>query len=295
MFAWDLLKTRAMIRILLGVLSLAATAQAQAPRTAERPLVISFADVGQGDLVTIITPEGKHVIIDAGRSGDAAQRILWETPTDTIDLLVASHNHQDHIGGIPWIFQRFHVRAFMDNGVPHTTASYRQAIVAARNEPGLMYLEATARTVRVGSVALRILPPSLRDREQNNNSVGILVEHGEFRALLTGDAEEEQLAHWLATASIPRVHVLKASHHGARNGTTGDWIRATQPRAVVVSVGGRNGFGHPAPEVILAWQQAGAKVYRTDETKGVFLAAQRDGSFHMSRGDAYLTADIKLP
>lgn len=258
-------------------------------------MVMSFADVGQGDLATIVTPEGKHVIIDAGRSDRTAERVLWESFSDTVDLLVASHNHQDHIGGIPWIFQRFHVRAYMDNGVPHTTSAYRRVIAAASREPGLIYLEARPRTVRVGSVSLTILPPALRGAEQNNNSVGILVEHGDFRALLTGDAEEEQLAHWLRTTKVPQVQVLKASHHGARNGTTAEWVRATRPQVVVVSVAARNGFGHPAPEVLLAWRRAGATVYRTDETKGVFIAATRDGRFHVSRGDAYLTADIELP
>ncbi|MFN2570172.1 MAG: ComEC/Rec2 family competence protein, partial [Gemmatimonadales bacterium] len=107
----------------------------------------------------------------------------------------------------------------------------------------------------------------------------VLIEYGEFRALLTGDSEQEELASWLGTGTIPRVSVLKAAHHGSTNGTNCDWVSATHPQVVVISVGRGNSYGHPAASVISDWQQAGAQVYRTDEDGSVLLFANTDGSF----------------
>lgn len=220
-------------RVLLLLFCAAASALAQG--NTDRPLVITFADVGQGDLVSITTPEHKRIIVDAGRSAETAARALHARPRgDTIDLVVASHNHADHIGGMPWVFARFHVRAYMDNGVAHTSRVYRATLRAAEREAGMVYLR----------------------------------------------------ANWLRTAKVPRVHVLKASHHGATNGATRGWIAATRPGVVVIPVSSANEYGHPAPAVVSAWRRAGAKVYRTDETKGVVITAWRDGRYAVTLGGA---------
>ena len=229
----------------------------------------------------IVTPEGKHVLIDAGPSAKAAERLFFESLMDTMDLVVASHNHSDHIGGVPWVLSRFVVRAYIENGLPHTTAAYAATLLARRNEPGLLDLEASDRTIKVGSVTLRVLPPSGLDGSQNNNSVGILLEYGSFRALFPGDAEAAQLNHWVKTLDLPRVNVLKVSHHGAFNGTTPEWIRATQPSEVVISVSRTNGYGHPAVNVLQAWQLAGANVWRTDIEGSVLVVVQPDGKYNV--------------
>ena len=264
--------------ILIG-LSLATANLLGAQPAATRPLVITFSDVGQGDASLIVTPEGKHILIDAGPSARAAERMFFEWVADTLDLVVASHNHADHIGGMPWVFSRFVVRAHMENGIPHTTGAYAGSLHARRNEPGLLELEPTRRTIRVGSATLRILPPSGVDNSQNNNSVGILLEYGSFRALFPGDAESEQLAHWMKTLDLPRVNVLKVSHHGAFNGTTEEWIRTTSPGDVVISVSGTNGHGHPALSVLRAWQAARANVFRTDVEGSVQVVVHPDGKY----------------
>ncbi len=259
---------------------LAASASA-APALAQagESLAITFADVGQGDATLIRTPRGKYILVDAGPSDAAAAHMFLGFASDTIDLVVASHGHADHIGGMPWVFQRFAVRRYMDNGVPHTTNVYRRTLAAAERERGLQYLQATERVITVDSVTLRILPPARLDGTQNNNSVGILVEYGRFSALLTGDSERKQLAHWLAGGRVPRVTVVKAAHHGARNGVTEALVLAALPEVVVVSVGARNGYGHPATAVIQAWTAARARLLRTDRDGAVLIVATPDGRY----------------
>jgi competence protein ComEC len=264
---------------------------------AQRPIqdsavVITMLDVGQGDATLITTPDNKRILIDAGPSAVAMRRRLWEG-SDTLDLVIASHNHDDHIGGMAWVFDRFVVRAYVENGVPHTSATYRGVMRAVEAEKTL-YLEATARTITVGGVTLRILPPARRDASQNDNSVGVLIEFGKFRALLTGDSEERQLRQWLSDQRIPRVHVLKAAHHGARNGFVPALAQVARPRAVVVSVAERNGYGHPSASVLRAWERAGAKVYRTDRDSTIIVRGKLDGTFEvLPTANRVLSAPIR--
>jgi competence protein ComEC len=177
------------------------------------------------------------------------------------------------------VFAAVVVLNYMDNGVPHTTPTYHKTIAAVRRERGLRYLEATDRVITLDSVALRVLPPPRTDDTQNDNSVGILVEHGAFRALYTGDSEPRELAHWLRHTKIPGVTLIKAAHHGSWNGVTSAWIKATAPKVVVISVGARNSYGHPSASTLQHWHSAGARVYRTDVDGTVQISASRSGEY----------------
>ena len=256
------------IRIALTVVLLALPLRAQ-------QLEMRFLNVGQGDAI-LIREGGKTALVDAGRSANIILE-LQALRIDTIDLLVASHNHADHIGGMVAVLSGTGVRYYLDNGVPHTSATYLRTIQAVV-ESGAQYLRASDRTVALGSARLRVLPPP-PVYGQNNSSVGLLVEYGEFRALLTGDSELYELRHWLANETIPRVQVVKVAHHGSWNGTSAEWVQRTRPEVAVISVGARNSYGHPSPRVIQQWQSVGAHVHRTDVEGTISIFANRDGTF----------------
>jgi len=241
-------------------------------------LELRFLDVGQGDAALIVTAEGKRVLIDAGPGASPVVPYLQAHHYDTLDLIVASHNHTDHIGGMADVLASTVVRSYLDNGVPHTTTTYQRTLRAVEAS-GALYLQATARTITVGSARLRVLAPPSRPVDQNNGSVGILLEYGQFRALLTGDSEQSELGYWLQHDSVPRVTVVKVAHHGGGNGTTAAWVQATRPQVAVISVGAGNTYGHPSAQVIAQWQSAGARVYRTDRDGAVIIEAKRDGSY----------------
>jgi beta-lactamase superfamily II metal-dependent hydrolase len=242
---------------------------------AAQQLEIRFLDVGQGDAV-LVREGGKTVLIDAGGSAAAAS-YLQSQDIDTLDLVIASHNHADHIGGMPAVFQAAVVRFYMDNGVPATTSIYRRTMSAVASS-GTQYLQATARTITLGTATVQILaPPGSTD--QNNSSVGVLITFGEFRTLLTGDSELDEERAWLSAQEVPHVNVVKVAHHGSTNGTSAEWIEASHPQVAVISVGARNGYGHPSAAVISAWEGIGTRVYRTDRDGGVIILANDDGSF----------------
>jgi competence protein ComEC len=241
---------------------------------------VRFLDVGQGDATLIVSPEGKRVLVDGGRSATDVAHVLRAAGIDTLDLVVASHADADHIGGLAAVFHATHVRAYLDNGRPHTTATYRRFMQIVERS-NTQYLQATARTITLGSMILRVLPPPSDAEDQNNASVGLLLEYGNFRALLVGDAEQDELRHFVRLG-VPRVSVLKAAHHGARNGVSPAWVQATQPRVVVISVGAHNPYGHPSPVALRYYGRYADAIYRTDLQGGLLVTAWRDGSFSVT-------------
>jgi beta-lactamase superfamily II metal-dependent hydrolase len=205
---------RRLVRQVLAVaVALAGLAHAAAGQ--DSTLRILQLDVGQGDAALVITPENRRLLIDAGRSPRSVASMLQQLGVDTIHLAVASHAHADHIGGMAAILASFPVRAYLDNGLRHTTQTYRRTLDAVERSRA-QYLEATERTITLGSLVVRVIPRPFQQSSQNNGSVGLLLEFGEFRALYTGDAERWELEGWLKAGVIPEVTVIKVAHHGGR-------------------------------------------------------------------------------
>jgi beta-lactamase superfamily II metal-dependent hydrolase len=256
-----------------------------AAAVADTPVVyISFLDVGQGDATVIESADGTVALVDGGRGTWDVVRLLQEGGVDTVDLVVATHADMDHIGGLDGVLIDLPVRYYMDNGVPHTTREYAELMDVVEWSKAT-YLEPISRTITLGDVNIRVLPPWPEARSQNDASVGLLVEYGAFRALLVGDAEQDALSHWLRLG-VPTVAVLKASHHGARNGVTPGWVQATKPRVVVISVGAGNPYGHPDPYALRYYGVYAEAIYRTDRDGEILVTGRQDGSFDVTTWDA---------
>lgn len=243
-------------------------------------VVLTFFDVGQGDATLIESTNGMRALVDGGRSASLITRLLDSLGVDRLELVVATHNHLDHIGGLPTLLRRFPVALVIENGLPESTAAYRRFAIAKQGS-GARELPPLGQFLTLGDVTLRILAPSPAELTQNDRSVGVLVQRGEFRALLTGDAEVRALESWLLHDSIPRVTALKASHHGSSNGVTPAWGARTEPSIVVISVGRRNRYGHPSPDVLAFWKRDARRVLRTDMHGTVRIRGCSDGSFRL--------------
>ncbi len=252
------------------------------------PVKIVFLDVGQGDAVLVQAPEGPVALIDAGRGWLLGQLALHRV--DSIAVAIASHPHADHIGGFVDILHHVPVGVFIDNGQPHTTAIYRQVMTAVERSRA-HYRVAAAESITLGSVVLEILPPPPVPTSVNNGSVGVRVRYGRFSVLLTGDSDVDELNHFLRGGVSP-VTVLKAAHHGARDGVSPAWLNATRPTAVVISVGAENGFGHPHPWALQYYKTVANEIYRTDLHGEITVLGSRDGSYEVQtvRGERFARA-----
>lgn len=271
---------------------LAATYSGAASVGAQEPSVqITFLDVGQGDAIVIRSPEGQIAMIDAGRGGPL--RYLQQMGVDEIDLLVATHPHADHIGGIADVLTARPVRFYMDNGQPHTTATYERLMATLLRLEDVTYLEAVPRNIDLGSVSLEVLPLLPPDGvDHNNRSVALVLRFGKFTAFLSGDSEERELTDFLSKGVVPDVTLLKAPHHGSVNGFTRAFLEAARPEVVVISVGADNPYLHPRPEALAAYGSVAVHVLRTDRDGHVTILGYADGHYEVVLGQEVVTSGM---
>jgi len=268
--------------IVCAALALCAAAARPAPAVAQQSgiLELRFLDVGQGDAI-LIRNGGKTVLVDAGETDAIAAR-LRQLRVDTIGLAVASHNDNDHIGGMDAVLRALPVRYYLDNGFPRTTSIQRTVLELVRDR-GVTYLQAGPRTIEVGDARIRVLPSPVAGRSvaQNDHSVALILERGAFRALFTGDSERRELAALVRQNEVPDVDVFKAPHHGSRTGILGAFLARARPEVIVISVALGNPFGHPHAEALAAYQTPGRTVLRTGQDGDVVVTVDSFGCYEV--------------
>lgn len=246
-------------------------------------LELHFIDVGQGDSVLIRSPSGQNVLIDGGRRKDDALEYLRSVGVTSLELVIASHADADHIGGLEEVVRAYRPRFFMDNGIPHDTATYR-GLLEAVQDAGSQLVSPTGRRIGLGDASLQVIPPPGDESLGNNdNSVGVVVSYGEFDTALTGDAERLEFGWWQENVPnlLRKVEVYKAAHHGSPNGDSPESMAAFSPETVVISVGADNDYGHPSGTALGLYDEAEAAVYRTDESGTVVVTASANGSYNV--------------
>lgn len=244
--------------------------------TNHHELRVSILDVGQGDSILIEGPTGIQVLIDGG-AGNAVLRGLGNVlgPFDrSLDMVIETHPDRDHIGGLPAVFNRYRIGAFMEPGINDESAAVAALDAAVRNESGVKrYIARRGQRLNLGGGAYAdVLYPD-RDpskMETNYGSVVLHVVYGKTSFMTTGDLPS-QIEDWLAMLDkndreLPS-DVLKAGHHGSKNSTDEIWLAAVNPSMVAISAGKDNPYGHPAPETISRIENEGAKIYSTIDTK----------------------------
>ncbi|WP_051366842.1 ComEC/Rec2 family competence protein [Hamadaea tsunoensis] len=222
-----------------------------------------MCDVGQGDATVLRTGDHQAIVVDAGPGPSLVDGCLDDLGITDVPLLVITHFHADHVGGVAGVFDHRRVRAVVTSAWPEPVEGRRllaeqaAAVPVTAAEPGQVR--------RIGPVTLTILGPvtALRGTrsDPNDNSVVALAATGGVRVLLTGDAEveeQEELA-----GLVGRVDVLKVAHHGSAFQAPA-FLDAVRPRVALVSVGQGNPYGHPSPSVLAYLSRGGARVVRTD-------------------------------
>jgi len=234
---------------------------------AQENLKIYFLDVGQGDASVIIPSSGKVAMIDSGPDESLILSYLQNLGISHIDLLIATHAHADHIAGMDKIIAKYKPKAFIDPGIPHTTATY-QRMITAIDKYNINYYRGISRKINLGSLSLTILPPAIpliKGSELNNNSVVVRLDYKNFSCLFTGDIEKEREGQLLTESrSNLNVNILKIGHHGSSSSSSPLFIKSVGPKIAVICCGQGNKYGHPHQETISLLQSLGIEIYRTD-------------------------------
>jgi len=234
-----------------------------------RPVVVDFLDIGQGDSILVRSPEGKAALIDAGPTRDGAIRTLKSKGIRSIDMVIVTHHHSDHYGGMEQVILNYKPKYFVATGSSHTTRGYLKLLQTVKTE-GITAVEPTGkeRKVDLGSVLLTVFPqPPTDPEEENNNSIGLRLQYDAFSVLLTGDSETAERQWWAAhNARLVRdCTILKLAHHGSHNGTDQRWLDLVQPELAVASLGKDNEYGHPHSETLSLLRSNDVPLLRTDQ------------------------------
>jgi competence protein ComEC len=236
-------------------------------------LRVDFVSVGQGDAALIVSPAGKTVLIDGGpKEGEAALLAkLSERHVGILDLILLTHRHADHLGGLAAVVRTHGARMFMDAPFLHPSPAYGALLETLSARQVAVRTATRGRQIDLGGGAVLTLlsppePPILGTRSDvNTNSVVARLDYGRIGFLFAADAERET-EEWLLAENAPvRAHVLKVPHHGSRYASTGRFINRVAPDIAVISSGAGNEYGHPAPETLTKLEQVPAWVFRTDQ------------------------------
>jgi competence protein ComEC len=250
-------------------------------------LELTAIDVGQGDSLLVVLPRGEIMLVDGGGrlvygrqhksnldiGEDVVSPYLWSRGIRRIDVMIATHSHQDHIGGLAAVMSNFRPKEFWTGANPPAELlelARRLGIPASEKHPA-------GRIERSGAT-LEILAPSddySADKVGNNDSLVLRIGYGARSFLLTGDMERPIETKLLASGADLHADVLKVGHHGSRTSSTEPFLEAVSPSVALISAGFENSFGHPHPDVVGRLTARHAAILRTD--LGGLVTARTDG------------------
>ncbi len=254
-------------------------------------LHVVFCNVGQGDAIYIRTPKGFDMLVDGGSSNAVLSCLSRHMPfwDRTIDIVLLTHPHADHMAGFPQVFKEYKVNHFVTENLENDTDIFKLVMdTVAQQKIPKRFVVAGNRIKMPDGVSFSIVGPSADFLEQTSPggkigesaefaSVETLVSYGNFKLLLTGDSQAGELEEGIESP----VDVLQAPHHGSKTGLNDKIIEAARPGLVVISVG-KNKYGHPSPQTIKILEDSKVKILRTDEKGDIEVVS--DGERWFVRG-----------
>ncbi len=254
---------------------------------------LHFIDVGQGD-ATLIAQSGHYALIDAGLSSatDDLLAYLYSLDIQTIDVLVMTHPHADHIGAMDEIIETFEIELVLMpdfdliDEMP-TTAGFEAVMEALENSDALVETAVVGASYAVGEGALTIVSTGVQTDNLNDISVSTLFTAGAFSMLNTGDAEQAQEEAMLASGIDVSATIFQGGHHGSSTSNTLGFLKAVNPEIIVFSCGLDNSYGHPHAVVLENVATIGADYYRTDLNGNVVITyTHEDGIIVLCENEA---------
>jgi competence protein ComEC len=252
-------------------------------------LEVHFLDVGQGDSI-LVKYGNKSILVDGGPidAGPTVTSYIKSHGVSAIDVLVSTHPHADHIGGLLTVLRECPVKVVYDNGIPHTTQTYEEYLTLIDQKNIRYIVPQRGDNINLGpGVTVQVLSPppgGIAGEDLNENSIVLKITFGDTSFLLASDAGTYAEDAMLTSGTGLRSDVLKVGHHGSKYSSGKAFLQAVDPKYAVIEVGADNPYGHPAPSAMARLEEIGSKVYRTDrdgnivmisDGKGIMVSTQR--------------------
>jgi len=250
------------------------------PASPAGELKVHFIDVGQGDAI-LIDLEDTEILIDGGDRSPGVTGYLDQYVDGPLEVMVATHPHADHIGGLIAVLDAFEVGQVWHNGDTSDSKTYSDFMSGVSAEGAEVHIARLHDVIKAGDLELYVHHPANLEGSTNNNSIVLHLAYGDIDFLFTGDAEQEAEAEMLALDSlpVPEVEILKVGHHGSRTASSADFLAVTSPEVAIYMAGVDNSYGHPHVETIAALNAIGAQIYGTDVNGTIIVTA--DGETYL--------------
>ena len=227
-------------------------------------LRVHYLDVGEADSIFIELPNGETMLIDAGETQDEEKiaDYIENLNYDTIDYVIGTHPHADHIGGLAYIIKNFEVKNIYMPKVATNTKTYENLLKTIKSKSlSITVAEKNKKIINTENLKAYFLAPENKKYDELNNYSAILkIVFQDKSFLFMGDSE----AYVEKTLTDVSADVIKVGHHGSDTSSSTSFIERVNPEIAVISVGENNKYDHPDKEVIKAYEKLGTKIYRTD-------------------------------
>jgi len=245
-------------------------------------LRVHFIDVGQGDAI-LIDLDDTEILIDGGRGSYEVADYIGSYVSGTIEAIIITHPHVDHIGGIIEVLDEFDVKEIWLNGDIGNSDTYAQFKSSVSSE-GAHVNEATRRGDRIeaGNLFLDVIHPVDLNASQNNNSIVMSLSYGDIDFLFMGDADQDAEISMLAAGIVSDIEIIKVGNHGSRTASSIQFLEVVNPEHAIYMAGESNSYGHPHQETVEALGSVtNATIYGTDES-GTIIVTTDGNSYSVS-------------
>jgi competence protein ComEC len=247
---------------------------------------VSFLDVGQAD--AILVSDGEHAaLVDAGNNGDGNDVVEYirSRGLTKLDFAIGTHPDEDHVGGLDTVMRSIETDTLIIPEKAGTTNTYRDVLAAAQDGGVRVTAAEAGSEYDIGSFRMSVFGPVKTYSDTNSNSVVVKITYGNTSFLMTGDIEQDAERDIVSMGYDLECDVLKAAHHGSETSSSYIFLRAANPRMVVISCGADNQYGHPHEAALSRYRDLGATVYRTDTMGTVIMESNGETITVNAAGD----------